>query len=254
MARNLSRLLTVYQRLVSSPSLYPNVCSSFPWLSFRSSFVRTMVALPFSFSLKPRDFSLPNSSWSAEMMRLYDYYNIQCDEVENEAGEKQRGPWRRVPSYNRTLKYATGGAYLSKLIQSKNRLFTRSIKTTGAAFEYVIFINKEEKRTVCIFQAGHLLEGPPGHVHGGAIATMIDSVTGAHAAFTSGAVMTANLTVNYRSPIPLGSTVLIESSLDNKEGRKTFISCKVTSTDGSKLHTEATALFLSIKVSQLLGM
>lgn len=43
-----------------------------------------------------------------------------------------------------------------------------------------------------------------------------------------------------QSPIPLGSTVLLESSLDNKEGRKTFISCKVTSTDGSKLHTEAT--------------
>lgn len=43
-----------------------------------------------------------------------------------------------------------------------------------------------------------------------------------------------------QSPIPLGSTVLIESSLDKKEGRKVFISCKVTSTDGSKLHTEAT--------------
>lgn len=42
------------------------------------------------------------------------------------------------------------------------------------------------------------------------------------------------------SPIPLGSTVLIESCLDKKEGRKTFMSCKVTSTDGSKLHTEAT--------------
>ncbi|XP_057689426.1 acyl-coenzyme A thioesterase THEM4-like isoform X1 [Corythoichthys intestinalis] len=252
MVRSLLRILTGCQRFATSPSVYPHACP-FTWLSFRSSFMRTMVTLPFSFPLKPRDFSLPNSSWNAEMMRLYDYYNSQC-EVENEAGEKQRGPWRRVPSYNRTLKYATGGAYLSKLIQSKNRLFTRSIKPTGAAFEYVIFINKEEQRSVCIFQAGHLLEGPPGHVHGGAIATMIDSVTGAHAAFLSGAVMTANLTINYRSPIPLGSTVLIESSLDNKEGRKTFISCKVTSTDGSKLHTEATALFLSIKVSQLLGM
>lgn len=43
-----------------------------------------------------------------------------------------------------------------------------------------------------------------------------------------------------RSPIPLGSTVMLESTLDKKEGRKSFISCKVTSTDGSKVHTETT--------------
>lgn len=42
------------------------------------------------------------------------------------------------------------------------------------------------------------------------------------------------------SPIPLGSTVLIESILDKQEARKTFVSCKITSSDGSKLHTEAT--------------
>uniref|UniRef100_A0A4W5RKN6 Acyl-coenzyme A thioesterase THEM4 n=1 Tax=Hucho hucho TaxID=62062 RepID=A0A4W5RKN6_9TELE len=58
--------------------------------------------------------------------------------------------------------------------------------------------------------------------------------------------MTANVNINYRSPIPLGSTVLLTCSLDKKEGQKTFVSCQVTNTDGSKLHTEATGLFLSI--------
>lgn len=41
-----------------------------------------------------------------------------------------------------------------------------------------------------------------------------------------------------QSPIPLGSTVLLESSLDKMEGRKIFISCKVTSTDGTKMYTD----------------
>lgn len=36
------------------------------------------------------------------------------------------------------------------------------------------------------------------HVHGGAIATMIDTVTGTHATVLSGPVMTANLNINYR--------------------------------------------------------
>ncbi|XP_039972788.1 acyl-coenzyme A thioesterase THEM4 isoform X2 [Xiphias gladius] len=246
MARSLGRLFKGFQSLASFPAMraqlsHPSVCVSF----------KTMVALPSPFSSKPRDFSLPNPSWGSEMLRLYEYYNSQC-EVETEGGEKQGGPWRRLPSYNRSLKYATGGVYLSKIIQSKARLFTRNIRDPGAAFEYVLFYNKDEQRCVGIFQAGHLLEGPPGHVHGGAIATMIDTVTGSHASLLSGPVMTANLNINYRSPIPLGSTVLTESSMETKDGRKTFISCKVTSTDGSKLHTEATALFLSINVSHLL--
>ncbi|XP_040900721.1 acyl-coenzyme A thioesterase THEM4 isoform X2 [Toxotes jaculatrix] len=234
MTMSLGRLFKGFQSLTSLPAVRTQ-------LSHRSSCVsfRTNVALPSPFSSKPRDFSLPNSSWGPEMMQLYEHYNSQCA-VETEDGEKQGGTWTRLPSYNRSLKYATGGVYLSKIIQSKARLFTRNIRDTGAAFEYVLFVNKEEDRCVCIFQAGHLLEGPPGHVHGGAIATMIDTVTGTHASLLSAPVMTANLNINYRNPIPLGSTVLIESCLDAKEGRKTFISCKVSSTDGSKLHTEAT--------------
>ncbi|KAF5907706.1 nuclear receptor ROR-alpha-like, partial [Clarias magur] len=149
------------------------------------------------FNVSPQDFSQPNVSWNAEMQKVYDHYNALC-EVKAEESE-QKGSWRRLPSYNRTLKYVTGGMYLSKVIQSKARLFTRNIKEHGAAFEYVVFMNKQEKRCVCVFQPGHLLEGPPGHVHGGAIATMIDTVTGTLAGYLVGPVMTANLNINYRS-------------------------------------------------------
>lgn len=41
-------------------------------------------------------------------MRLYEHYNALCEAEVGEEGEKKRGPWRRLPSYNRTLKYATG--------------------------------------------------------------------------------------------------------------------------------------------------
>lgn len=119
--------------------------------------------------------------------------------------------------------------YLSKIIQSKARLFTRNIRQPGAAFEYVLFLTSDKQKCVGIFQAGHLLEGPPGwdnthscnclcanvnvnsgsdaltniacdsrHVHGGAIATMIDTVTGTHVSMLSAPVVTANLNINYR--------------------------------------------------------
>lgn len=96
MARSLGRVLNGVHRLC------------FLSTSPKSGLIqaRTMVALPSLLSSKPRDFSLPNSSWGTEMMRLYEQYNSQC-EVETEGGEKQEGPWRRLPSYNRVLKYAT---------------------------------------------------------------------------------------------------------------------------------------------------
>ncbi|KAM3615189.1 uncharacterized protein V6R79_024587 [Siganus canaliculatus] len=253
MAKNLSRIFKGCQSLgVVSPlkahlGHHPSTSS----LQDRTAPVRAMVTLPLPFFSKPRDFSLPNSSWGPEMLRLYNHYNSQC-EVETEGGETQEGPWKRLPSYNRVLKYATGGVYLSKIIQSKARLFTRNIREQGASFEYVLFVNSEEQKCVGILQAGHLLEGPPGHVHGGAIATMIDTVTGAHASVISRPVLTANLNINYRSPIPLGNTVLLESTLDKREGRKIFITCKVSNADGSKVHTEATALFVSISVGHLI--
>ncbi|XP_037310375.1 acyl-coenzyme A thioesterase THEM4 isoform X3 [Pungitius pungitius] len=214
MARSLGPICKAFQRIGSLSSIQSQLSPPSTRIPFRTS-SRGMLQGPSSaFFSRPRDFSLPNSSWGPEMMRLYEQYNSQCEE-EMEGGEKREGPWQRLPSYNRFLKYATGGVYLSRMIHKKARLFTRNNRDQGATFEYVLFFNSEEDKCVGIFQAGHLLEGPPG-------------------------------------PVPLGNTVLLESSLDKKEGKKVFVTCKMTSGDGSKLHTDSTALFVSIKVSQLL--
>lgn len=63
--------------------------------------------MPSILSPKPRDFSLPNSSWGEEMMQLYNYYNSRSEE-ETGGEEEQGGQWTRLPSYNRSLKYAIG--------------------------------------------------------------------------------------------------------------------------------------------------
>ncbi|XP_028833873.1 acyl-coenzyme A thioesterase THEM4 [Denticeps clupeoides] len=210
---------------------------------------RALAMSPWPFSATPRDYSVPNESWSREMRRLFDHYSCLCDTEE----QQQSAGWCKFPSYNRSLKHAAGGKYLSKMVQAKARLFTRNIEEPGAGFEYAVFLNKQEKTSVTIFQPGHLLEGPPGHLHGGAIATIIDSSTGTLAGALLGPSMTANLNINYRSPIPLGNVVLIHCKVDQTEGRKTFMSCQITSSDGDKLHTEATGLFLSINLGRLFG-
>lgn len=67
-------------------------------------FIQQMSLWPLS--ANPRDFSLPNASWSAEMQQVYDHYNALC-EVKTEESE-EKGPWCKLPSYNRSLKHAAG--------------------------------------------------------------------------------------------------------------------------------------------------
>ncbi|XP_041429740.1 acyl-coenzyme A thioesterase THEM4 isoform X2 [Xenopus laevis] len=181
----------------------------------------------------PRDYGVPNTTWSKNLLDLYNKYM---------EGSKS-GTWKRIPSYNATVHYIKG---VPPVRNREKRLFTRNLDQDGVGFEYCMFYNKAERRMVCLFQPGPYLEGPPGFTHGGCIATMIDSTTGAGAVYLCGGVMTANLTVDYKNPIPLGCVVIIDSKVEKIEGRKVFTSCQIRSHDDSMLHTEATALFIKL--------
>ncbi|XP_077320045.1 acyl-coenzyme A thioesterase THEM4-like isoform X1 [Lithobates pipiens] len=179
---------------------------------------------------QPRDYSLPNATWSPDTKRLYEEL---CHDQS----------WRRLPSYKATIHHRDG---LVPEGDRKTRLFTRNLDQDGVGFEYSMFYNQAEKRMICIFQPGPYLEGPRGYTHGGCIATIIDATVGTGTLYTCGPAMTANLNINYRNPIPLGSTVLVDSRVEKVEGRKVYSSCRVRSHDEAVLHNEATGLFITV--------
>ncbi|XP_048364213.1 acyl-coenzyme A thioesterase THEM4-like isoform X2 [Sphaerodactylus townsendi] len=152
------------------------------------------------------------------------------------------GTWKRLPSYRNFLDHMPESMVQEHAENGnrENRMFLRNTDEEGKGFEYVMFVNSSEKKMVCVFQPGPYLEGPPGFAHGGSIATMLDSTLGGCAILAAGRVMTANLNVNYKNPVPLGSVVLVETKVDKIEGRKLLISGQVRSIDGETLHTEAT--------------
>ncbi|KAH1179854.1 acyl-coenzyme A thioesterase THEM4-like isoform X2 [Mauremys mutica] len=191
----------------------------------------------FSQARQLKDYALPNSSWSQGMMDLYSRFLEMCKD----------GTWKRIPSYSSTIDHIPESLKLTAEKERKEtRLFLRNMDLEGVGFEYAMFLNPAEKRMVCLFQPGPYLEGHPGFAHGGSTATIIDSTIGGCAIFVAGRVMTANLSINYRNPIPLGSVVLVDSKVDQIEGRKVFLSCQVRSIDGQTLHAEATALFIQL--------
>jgi len=63
-------------------------------------------------------------------------------------------------------------------------------------------------------------QGPPGHAHGGASAALIDEAMGAAVWQAGHMVVAANLTLDYRHPLPLGVKVKIVGQVAEVEAHK----------------------------------
>jgi len=106
---------------------------------------------------------------------------------------------------------------------------------------------------------GHVLTsdtnvGPPKYAHGGAIAAVMDDAAGRVAyEGVEKPIRTAKLEVNYRNPIPLLKTVVVESWVERVEGRKYYIKLEIYSnllnnaTNKNKvIYAEGEALMVSL--------
>ncbi|HET6664585.1 MAG TPA: PaaI family thioesterase [Acidimicrobiales bacterium] len=96
---------------------------------------------------------------------------------------------------------------------------------------------------------GPAYEGPPGCVHGGYIAAAFDEVLGLTQMLGGQPGMTGRLTVNYRTPTPLGEELRLEGWIDRVEGRKTF--CRGEIRVGDRLCAECEGIFISVDFEKI---
>ena len=87
-------------------------------------------------------------------------------------------------------------------------------------------------------------------VHGGALGMLFDSVLGLTASVLSGSrrQRTAYLKINYRHIVPIEKELQFDAGVDRIQGRKIFVSGRLS--DGDTLLTEAEALFVRLKPGQ----
>ncbi|CAJ1930615.1 unnamed protein product [Cylindrotheca closterium] len=92
---------------------------------------------------------------------------------------------------------------------------------------------------------GEHLDGHTGIVHGGILSLMFDDLLG-FGFYSLGIPMafTANLNVDYRSPVPAGTRVRVVAQLESREGRKLFWKAQMTSLDQQVLYAEASSLYI----------
>ncbi len=96
-------------------------------------------------------------------------------------------------------------------------------------------------------------EGPPGHIHGGIIATLFDEAMSKLSRPLNVLAMTRHMEVDYLRPAPLYTPLTLTSTHLRREGRKLFHSASLVAPDGRLLAT-AKGLFLAIDPAHLAGL
>lgn len=82
---------------------------------------------------------------------------------------------------------------------------------------------------------GPATEGPPGHVHGGALLTAFDHALGSAAWFAGHPSFTARLEYDFRSMVPLGTLALVEAWVAEAAERKVRVEGRLLDADGHLL-------------------
>lgn len=88
-------------------------------------------------------------------------------------------------------------------------------------------------------------EGAPGCVHGGFIASAFDEVLGVAQSASGNPGMTANLSIDYRSPTPLHRELVFVGWCERVDGRKIYT--RGTLHHGATLCAEASGLFIAMR-------
>jgi len=89
-------------------------------------------------------------------------------------------------------------------------------------------------------------EGPPGYLHGGIIATLLDEAMSKANRAQGVTAMTRQMQVEYLRPVPSGAPIRIEGRVTRSEGRKHWAEAEIQSADGILL-AHATGLFIAIR-------
>jgi uncharacterized protein (TIGR00369 family) len=95
------------------------------------------------------------------------------------------------------------------------------------------------------FKIARRFEGPPGHVHGGIIATILDEAMGKVNRQKGVVALTRQMAIDFLHPVPLDVPLRAKGWVVRQEGRKHFHAGEILTPDG-KVLARSTGLFIAI--------
>ena len=108
------------------------------------------------------------------------------------------------------------------------------------------FLHDERRsRFVCRFRLDDRYTGPPGHCHGGIIATILDEAMGKVNKLRHVVALTSQITVDYLRPVPLNKPLRVESREVKVKGRRHVNMAEILNQKGEVL-ARSRGLFIAI--------
>src|ERR1700730_17853244 len=106
-------------------------------------------------------------------------------------------------------------------------------------------LDEKTKTSECRFRLGKRYTGPPGHCHGGIIATILDDAMGKVNKLRHVVALTREMTVEYLKPVPLNQPLRVESREVKVKGRKHINMAEILNEKGEELG-RSEGLFIAI--------
>ena len=114
------------------------------------------------------------------------------------------------------------------------------------------FLDEELRQAICHFNLTRRFEGPPGHVHGGIIATILDEAMGKVNKFRKVIGLTKRMEIEYLKPVPLGKTLMVTARESHVEGREHTNVAEITNEQGALL-ARGRATFVIVDPAKMLA-
>jgi len=115
------------------------------------------------------------------------------------------------------------------------------------------FTLDEERRTfVCQFNLPKRFTGPPGHCHGGIIATILDDAMGKPNKLRNVVAVTKEMTVEYLKPVPLETPLRVEGKEVSVHGRQHINMAEIMNEEGEVL-ARGRGIFIAIDPEKMFG-
>jgi uncharacterized protein (TIGR00369 family) len=122
--------------------------------------------------------------------------------------------------------------------------------TTNKSGLHLKFVADENQQVRCTARIPKRFQGPPGYVHGGVIATLLDEAMSKANRQYGVLAMTRQMEVEYLKPVPLNSPIEITARRRSAEGRKHHCEAEIAGPDGTIL-ARGRGLFIAVSPEYL---
>jgi uncharacterized protein (TIGR00369 family) len=112
------------------------------------------------------------------------------------------------------------------------------------------FFSAADQSVVCLPAVPDTFEGPPGYVHGGIIATLLDEAMSKAVRVRGHTAMTRHMEVEYLRPVPSAAPIRIEARLVRSEGRKHWTEANILNAHGVTL-AAGKGLFVEVRANRM---